>query len=203
MVADNHRFLPVTILAAFIAIGSFYAIGYHFYVAPAKDKKNELEEEIRIQDQALRSLESGASGANLPEGAGALQSKLPIDKEMDQILVTLEAIAESTGVTLKELVEIQESEESAEGQGESEAMAEIDSFAYELQGKSEQYEEVDNFLQLLEKENRLLRVNHLEMAGEENGVAFTVHIQGFYAPDLEALLEESIGEAEPTTEEEI
>ncbi|QTM99962.1 hypothetical protein ERJ70_12070 [Sediminibacillus dalangtanensis] len=198
--ANNHRLLLLlTILCALLIVGGFYGLGYHYYVAPATDKMKELEDEVQIQNQALQRIESGADATNRPETSGALQLKLPIDKEIDQILVMLEGIAESTGVSLKELVEIQETEEKAGEQEDSEALAEIDSFAYELQGESEQYEAVDNFLQLLEKDERLLKVNHLEMTADENGFAFTVHIQAFYAPDLDGLLKES-PKSDPTTE---
>ncbi|SDM98432.1 hypothetical protein [Sediminibacillus halophilus] len=197
--AHNHRLpLLLTILIALCIVGGFYGLGYHYFVAPAKDEMKELEDEIQIQNKALQRIESGADAADLPEASGTLQLKLPIDKEIDQILVMLEEIAKSTGVSLNEMVEIQESEENAGEQEDSKALVEIDSFAYELKGESEQYEAVDNFLKQLEKDERLLKVNHLEVTADENSVGFTVHIQAFYAPDLDGLLDESNG-YEPTT----
>ncbi|WP_053219023.1 type 4a pilus biogenesis protein PilO [Virgibacillus senegalensis] len=187
---DRRSHLLSVVLCLCIVAGGFYLLGNHYYVAPVKSKVDKLKEEIEIQEQVMKRIDTRDDQTDAPSGSGELQLKLPVDKEIDQLLLMIEETAEMAGISIMEFNEIQENEENASEQEEPVSLAEIDHYAYELQGEAEQFEEVDRFLRFLESNERLLRVGRLEIMTENSGLTFTVHLTSYYAPDLDSLLEE-------------
>ncbi|MRH42971.1 hypothetical protein GH741_09765 [Aquibacillus halophilus] len=188
MIAKWSRIHIIILILSILAAISVYFAGYYHYVIPVTNQIEDSSELLTIQENTLANTspqeEAGDSSLSTES-----QRKLPVAKDNDRLLITLNDIASNSNSVITEISITEAAVGNVENTENTDqlltSLAGLTTINYQLQVSVANYQEMYSFLQQLTDTDRLLNIDQLIFgAAGEGNLDFSVTLSTFYSPSL-------------------
>ncbi|WP_100012098.1 hypothetical protein [Lentibacillus sediminis] len=168
----NYIHLALGTVASLIII---YAICYYSLLSPLIAEVTTAEEQISQLEQQAEMAMEGADASEETELTEA-QLKVPATKSPETVLINLEQLAESAGVTIEYLgaMELEAAEK------EEEESTSLETTSYTMDASAGNLSDINRFLESITASERLMLIDTLDVQQTESDAFATVTLRTFY-----------------------
>ena len=186
-----HVFLLVLVM--FISIGVYFG-GYFYFISPVQSKVATVSEQLAIQEQIIANTDLSNTEVEdeQPTRSTNLQKKLPVEKNLDQLLLLLNQIENNTDVTIQQIISENTSLNKTMTKQLTNYSEEIESLPMQIQLSSKNQASLNTFLQELSNLERIVNIDVIQIGAiGEKQMESTIGLTAFYNPSLTTLLIEA------------
>ncbi|RWZ59936.1 hypothetical protein EQV77_01155 [Halobacillus fulvus] len=204
MKVEWNRNLVYLLLFTTAAVIALACTAYYLLLTPEHQEVNVLKSKVESAKAQITTLEQRREteeAASLMQSSNDIQKQLPVSKQLDQLLLTLEKAEGLTGSLIERIEEIPnviENEETIESV-DNEAFSGVSTVTLEMSVLSPSFTELLQFLKEIDHSQRIVNIDSVSFNDEriiegENGYFFyLVTLTAYYFPGLEALDDERQG----------
>ncbi|WP_156291456.1 type 4a pilus biogenesis protein PilO [Oceanobacillus salinisoli] len=161
------------LLFAVIIVAAIYGISYFSIIKPLQIKTVSLENEVSMYEKQLDSTQNQSDDSE--EDANELTGKVPSNKATDNVLISLEQMAQNTNVTIH-LVESAKADVLEEDSGDTV----IQENNYSLEVTAASLSDMNQFMDHLLENERLIRIDSMNIQQADNEASLNITFTVFY-----------------------
>lgn len=164
----------ILLAAVIIAVFLIYGVSYFYVIKPLKDEKGDLDRQVSTYETQYERITNESAGGSIDEELEDVAVKLPNQKAPDNVLTTLQELADASNVTITYVESVIENED-AEADGKRDVM---NSHPYSLDASAENLADMNQFLEAMRASERLLIIDtlYIDQSGDLVDLSITFRV---------------------------